>query len=70
MIAAREAREALEAGQNPDSVKTAAPTKRTSNTRAAKRSAKRSSKATKVKEHKPKQSGSSSGATRSVRRRK
>ena len=68
VIAAREAREALEAGREPDSTEVKKTT-RTSNTRAAKRSTKRSSKAPKVKESKVK-SSSSSNATRSVRRRK
>jgi len=63
------AREALEAGQNPDSALVKA-TSKTSNTRAARRSTKRSSKAHKVKESKPKSSSGASNATRSVRRRR
>lgn len=69
VIAAREAREAIAAGQNPDSVSVKA-TPKTSNTRAARRSTKRSSKAPKVKESKPKSSSGASNATRSVRRRR
>ncbi|MDE6574068.1 MAG: gliding motility protein GldN [Muribaculaceae bacterium] len=70
VIAAREAREAAEAGIAPDSVKVESSNARTSTTRAAARSTKRSTK----KEQKPKvqkaKSSPSSSATRSVRRRK
>ncbi|MDE5628606.1 MAG: gliding motility protein GldN [Muribaculaceae bacterium] len=69
VIAAREAREAAEAGIAPDSVKVESSNARTSTTRAAARSTKRSTK----KEQKPKvqkAQSSSSSATRSVRRRK
>ena len=69
VIAAREAREAIAAGQNPDSVSVKA-TAKTSNTRAARRSTKRSSKAPKVKESKINSSSGASNATRSVRRRR
>ncbi len=66
VIAAREAREAMERGDST----TVSPTTKTSTTRAARRSTKRSSKATKVKESKPKSVSGASNATRSVRRRR
>ncbi len=75
VIAAREAREALEAGV-ADSTQIAS-TDKTSTTRAASRSTKRSSKSSaakekKVKEKKPKEikSTTTTSAARSVRRRK
>lgn len=73
VIAAREAREALAAG-NDSTAAVEKATPKTSTTRATRRSTKRTSKPAnaKVKESKPKQSSSSAspGAARSVRRRR
>lgn len=79
VIAAREAREALEAAGDTTAVSEEAATERTTKSRATKRSTKRSTKDTKAKaakEKKPKVAkskapkSSSSNAARSVRRRK
>lgn len=71
VIAAREAREALEAGRDSSAVVEKS-TPKTSRTRATSRSTKSSTKTKEVKAKTPKQSSqsSNSGATRSVRRRK
>lgn len=75
VIAAREAREAIEAGKDTAAVAEEQATEKTSRTRATTRSTKRPTKEKKPKEVKPKapkasSSSSSSNAARSVRRRK